>query len=926
VSETVSRFPPAVSLRRGSGTGAPGGLGAVLSPFTLLLAYGILFALWALTTTLPEDARGLRSDLGFLPFGLAVTALSFRACRSPRLDPATRRAWGGLTASFFFFWLGDALWFVSQWIAREAGTTGSVYLASQAAYIAYYPLLLFGLLAFPRFLPTSAEARYFWLDVATVFLGGLMLLWSALLSPLVATDSSTISELVLKIGYPLGDLILLFGMSVIAARRRADDVRLVFVLLTAGLLLTVVNDSISSVMSLTSGYKSGSSLDLVALAAWLCFGASAEAQWRLAGRTKAATEEEPAELLTRPRMTLAPYVAVVLGYGTLFVSALSQRTPSAGVVLGAIALTVAVLVRQYMAVSENVRLSAETAARASEARFRSLVQHSSDIIAVVTPDTRIRYQTPSVERLLGYRPEALDGTLFSELLHPEDQPRALAMIAELAQRGSGTAPFEWRLRRRGGEWFFAEVIGTNLLHDPTIGGLVLTIRDIQERKTLESQLTHQAFHDPLTKLANRALLSDRVGHAQVRSQRGGKPCSVLLLDLDDFKAINDTFGHVAGDELLVETARRIQGCIRAGDTAARLGGDEFALLLEDTPDIGTAREVAERLSKALSAPIVLQGKEVFLSASTGIAIGVPGEAEGELLRNADVALYIAKEKGKGLFEVFEPGMRAAVVERLELEGDLRRALTEKQLLLHYQPIVELSSGRIVGAEALIRWMHPRRGLLSPAAFIPLAEESGLIVPIGLWVIEEACRRVASLTGPGATTHVSVNLSARQLQEPDLVAQVRGALARAGLPPDRLVLEVTESLIMVDPRAMIPRLRDLKNLGLRLAVDDFGTGYSSLAYLQNLPVDILKIDRSFIQEASGDVGLSLLARGIVNLGRAMHLTTVAEGIEHLEQISALRETACEFGQGFYLARPMEDGAFASLLSSGDTLPAPAKKTA
>ena len=890
------------------------------APFLLLAGYVVLFALWALTSDLPDPERGFRSDLAFLPVGIAVTLLAWRASRADGLDARTRRAWSFLSLAFLFFWLGDTIWFVSQWVFHEPGTTGSTYLASQAAYIGYYPTLLIGLLSFPRFLPTRAEARYFWLDVATVFLGGLMLLWSALISPLITSEMSTFSDLVLTIGYPLGDLILLFGMSVIAARRRADAVRLVFVLLTAGLMLTVVNDSISSVLSLTSGYKSGTTLDLLAIAAWLFFGGSAEAQRRLAGPAAAEAETlEGIEALQRPRMSLAPYVAVVLGYGTLFVSALSQRTPSLGIVLGAIALTLAVLVRQYMAVSENVKLSAETAARASEARFRSLVQNSSDIIAVVTPETRIRYQTPSVERLLGYRPEELDGTRLTDLLHPEDQPRALAVLAEIGARPGTPAPLEWRLRRRSGEWFFAEVILTNLLEDPTIGGFVLTIRDIQERKTLESQLTHQAFHDPLTKLANRALLSDRVAHAQARSHRGGRPCSVLLLDLDDFKAINDTFGHVAGDEVLVETARRISGCIRAGDTAARLGGDEFALLIEDAPDAGTPREVADRIAAALRAPIVLQGKELFLSASVGIAIGVPGEAEGELVRNADVALYIAKEKGKGLSEVFEPGMRAAVVERLELEGDLRKALAQKQLLLHYQPIVELSSGRVVGAEALLRWQHPRRGLLPPASFIPLAEETGLIVSIGLWVIEEACRRVAALSGPGATTHVSVNLSARQLQEPDLVAEVRAALERAGLPPSRLVLEVTESLIMVDPRSMIPRLRELKELGLRLAVDDFGTGYSSLAYLQNLPVDILKIDRSFIQEASGDIGLSLLARGIVDLGRAMRLTTVAEGIEHSEQVHALRETACEFGQGFYLARPMVDADFAKLLSSGATLP-------
>jgi len=463
------------------------------------------------------------------------------------------------------------------------------------------------------------------------------------------------------------------------------------------------------------------------------------------------------------------------------------------------------------------------------------------------------------------------------------------------------------------------VIVTNLLADSTIAGLVVTIRDIQERKTLEKQLTHQAFHDPLTNLANRALLSDRVAHAQARSQRDGRPCAVLLLDLDDFKDINDTLGHGAGDQVLIEVARRLHGCIRAGDTAARLGGDEFALLLEDTPDASSAREVTGRITSALSDPILIDAKEVFLSASCGVAIGIPGAPEEELLRNADVALYHAKEKGKGLCEVFEPGMRAAVIQRLELEADLHRAVERSEFLLHYQPIVDLQSHRIVGAEALVRWRHPQRGMLAPGEFIPLAEETGLIVPIGRWVLEEACRTIAAHSRGGSAIHVSVNLSARQLQEADLVEIVAAALRDAGLPPDRLVLEVTESLIMVDPRTMIPRMRALRDLGVRIAIDDFGTGYSSLSYLQNLPVDILKIDRSFIHGPALAPGLSPLARGIVDLGRAMRLVMVAEGIELAEQADALKISGCELGQGFFLARPMEASAFESLLKSTSTLP-------
>ncbi|HEY2798466.1 MAG TPA: EAL domain-containing protein [Thermoanaerobaculia bacterium] len=894
--------------------------GSVL--FAALLVYVLAYTVWSLGSSWTEDERGFVSDLAFLPVGLGVAILSWTASRARGLGANTRRAWSLLALAFLFFWLGDALWFVSLWILHEGGTSGVAYVGGQLAYVAYYPPLFFGLLSFPRFLQSRAEAKQFWLDVATVFLGGLMLLWSALIAPLVSSELGAPLEFAMKIFYPLGDLILLFGMSIIAARRRADAARPVFFFLTAGLMFTVVNDSISSVMSLTSSYKSGGTLDLIALAAWVFFGASAYAQRRIARRPVAEIDSTMPRRL--PATSLAPYVAVVLGYGTLFFTALSQRTTPIGVVVGAIALTAAVLVRQYFAVTENVRLSAERAARESEARFRSLVQNSSDIIAVVDDDTTIRYLTPSVERLLGHRPDALLGQRLSTLLHPDDQGRATAALADTLgnPNPAAPAPVEWRLRRREGQWFFAEVILTNLLADPTIGGLVLTIRDIQERKALESQLTHQAFHDPLTKLANRALLSDRVSHAQARSQRDGRPCAVLLLDLDDFKTINDTLGHTAGDEVLMEVARRVHGCIRAGDTAARLGGDEFALLLEDTPDAARALEVGERIAAALAPPILLGGKETFLSASMGIALGVPSEPEGELLRNADVALYHAKEKGKRRCEVFAPSMRAAVLDRLQLENDLRRAVAASELVLFYQPIAELRSGRIVGAEALLRWRHPQRGMLAPAAFIPLAEESGQIVPIGRWVLEEACRRGRILSeGLASPLRISVNLSARQLQEMDLEDQVVGALRAGGFDPSSLVLEVTESLIMLEPRKMIARLRALRDLGVRLAIDDFGTGYSSLAYLQSLPVDILKIDRSFLHDA-GAAGLSPLARGIVDLGRAMRLVMVAEGIERPEQIEALREAGCELGQGFHLARPMEADALDRLLRSGATLLAPA----
>ncbi|HTY40566.1 MAG TPA: EAL domain-containing protein [Thermoanaerobaculia bacterium] len=878
-----------------------------------LAIYASAYAIWLLTSSLPARERSFSNDVAFLPVGLVAVLLAIRTARVPELDDATRRAWRFLAVAFLCLWLGDVLWFAALWLWPSSTT---VYTASQCAYVGFYAPALLGLLSFPRFLRTRAESLQFWLDVATVFLGGLMLLWSVLLAPIANAGTATPGTFLLTIGYTMGDLVLIFGVGVVAVRRRGDAARYVLLPLAIGIVAMLLNDTVSSVYAAVGeAYESGTSVDLIGMIAWLLLGTSAAAQARNAGL---AEEHRAAE--TNPgTISLLPYLAVVVGYGSLFLAALDRRTPTlGGIVVGAIALTAIVLLRQVVAVRENVRLSAEGAARQSEARFRTLVQHSSDLIAVVDLDTTIRYQSPSVERVLGFRPEELQGTRLSDLAHADDVGRVAGLVSEAAGRPGSSAPAEWRLRRRDGHVFFAEVIATNLLHDVSIEGIALTIRDIQERKSLEEQLTHQAFHDPLTGLANRALLSNRVEHARARNLRGGKPCAVVLLDLDDFKAINDSLGHAAGDQVLIEVARRLETCIRAGDTAARLGGDEFAVLLEDSADASSAREVAQRIAASLRPPVRLDPREVFLTASMGLAVSAPEEGEGELLGNADVALYLAKGKGKGLCEAFEPGMRMAVVRRIALETDLRRALERRELVLHYQPIIDLPSGRAVGAEALLRWQHPERGLIPPLEFIPLAEESGLIVPIGYWVLEQACRDAARWPRAGSgPLHVSVNLSARQLQEPDLVDRVREAFRAARLEPSRLVLEITESLIMLETRTIIPRLRALKTLGLRLAIDDFGTGYSSLAYLQNLPVDILKIDQSFLRGRvpSGARGLTPLARGIVDLGKAMRLVMVGEGIERLEEADALRTSGCELGQGFHFSRPVPEPDFRRFLEKG-----------
>jgi diguanylate cyclase (GGDEF)-like protein len=428
---------------------------------------------------------------------------------------------------------------------------------------------------------------------------------------------------------------------------------------------------------------------------------------------------------------------------------------------------------------------------------------------------------------------------------------------------------------------------------------------VTDAKTLEAM--HQAFHDSLTGLASRSLFMDRVEHALALGARERSSVAVLFIDLDRFKMVNDTLGHEAGDRLLVEVGERLRTCLRTGDTAARLGGDEFAVLLQDGATAAEAEGVAERIIGAIGAAFVLNGKEAFVDASIGIAVSTPSDNDAtDLMRNADVAMYRAKRGGTGQHVTFEPGMHAALVERVQLEADLHRAVDRGEFTVHYQPVVALTDGRICGVEALVRWEHPERGLVPPMEFIPLAEETGLILPIGRWIMLEACQQVSLWQAEhrsGERLTLSVNLSARQVQQPGLPVDVADALAESGLRPENLVLEITESLLLYDQRGTAARLDELKRLGVRLAIDDFGTGYSSLSYLRRYPIDVLKIDKSFIDGVSAGTEAAEFARAIVKLGQSLQLDVVAEGVEVVEQLNELREVGCEFGQGYYFAPPL-----------------------
>ena len=476
----------------------------------------------------------------------------------------------------------------------------------------------------------------------------------------------------------------------------------------------------------------------------------------------------------------------------------------------------------------------------SEARFRSLVAHASDLITVLDADGIVTYQSPSIERVLGYSAEEIEGTRFDRLLAETDRSRLERIMNDRSEAGTDTHALECTLQHSDERWLRFEVRHTHLLHDETVRGIVLNSRDISERKAFEDQLAHQAFHDPVTNLANRALFSDRVQHALRSTVRRGAMVGVMFIDLDDFKTVNDSLGHPAGDSVLEQVARRLEAAVRPSDTVARFGGDEFAILLDDVEGSEEAAMVAERALRTLQTPIEIDGKLVYPRGSIGICMSdedlLTQDAE-ELLRNADLAMYMAKRDSKGSYRLFEPAMHERVVERLEVRAELEQALELGQLEVYYQPVVRLEGGVSYGVEALLRWIHPTRGIIAPAEFIPLAEETGLIIPIGHWVIREACREAIGLQArfPRSTPlTMSVNLSVKQLQSETIVADVQAALEHSQLTPSSLVLEVTETVMMADADTALARLRGLKDLGVRIAMDDFGTGYSSLSYLSRLP--------------------------------------------------------------------------------------------
>jgi diguanylate cyclase (GGDEF)-like protein/PAS domain S-box-containing protein len=864
---------------------------------TVLYAVGYL--IWERSGLGSPAVRDLLGNLAFMPLNLTVATLCFLAARQVILDPGVRRGLRFLATGCVMVFIGNSISICLLALGQNPTVSWA-----DLFYLSDSFLMLAALLSFPLARRIRLERLKYSLDAALVVIGGAVAIWYFTIRPTQAAGEGVLATAVLAFAYPLASLLLLYGVTTALLRQPLDGNRLAYGLLVAGVLVSIFADLAFDLVLIEMGARSPAWTDAVYMCFYVLLTASAELYLR---RPVPGTDRPAAPRPQMQAMSPLPYLAMATTYGLLLRASLHPwKNPVSAIAVGAALMTALVLLRQLLAVRQNVRLLAEAGA---EARFRSLVQNSSDVILVVRGDATIKFASPSVARVLRRDPAGLLGMPVVDLVDPDDRERARDFLREAGRFPGVSAPVEWRFRLPDGSLLNAELLATNLVDDPTVRGVVLNGRDVSERKRLEQQLMHQAFHDPLTGLANRALFLDRVSHALALARRQGREVSVLYLDLDDFKKVNDSLGHAEGDRLLVATAERLRSGARDGDTIARLGGDEFAILIEDAVGGDGLSSAVERFQSAVKSPFMLSGNEVPMSVSIGVATARLDDAADELLRNADMAMYSAKRRGKGRAETFQSHMYADVKHRLELEAALRQAIEHDGLDLVYQPIYSLRSGRLEGVEALVRWEHPRFGALLPQHFIPLAEETGLIVQLGNWVLRASCRQVRRWRElrPRIPLTIAVNISGRQLHELDVVRETREALEESGVDPSALVLEITESVLMQQKGSVLERLTELKGLGVHLAIDDFGTGYSSLSYLQRFPIDMIKIAKPFVEEIGGGLEQSALARAIIGLGETLKLRTVAEGVERTEQCAALMSLGCELGQGYYFSPPLSPDA-------------------
>jgi diguanylate cyclase (GGDEF)-like protein/PAS domain S-box-containing protein len=827
---------------------------------------------------------------------------------------AARRNSGRSRLPLYLFAIGQGLFVTSDVLAynyeRIFATKMPFPSLADPFHLAFYPFLVAGMMLLIRERGERRD-RAGLIDAMIVALALASLLWVYLIAPYADDQTLSLLARATSIAYPAMDILLLGVVARLAAGSHRREPA--WVLLLSATVVLLLSDAIYRWSLLGHSGGTGAILETGWAVYYVLLGTAV-----LHPSMRLLSEPGP-EIdgsLTRARLALLACASLTVPLVIVVREALGEPL-DLYVLVGASALMFALVLARMAAMTE------ESVHQRSEARLSSLIRNASDVICILGADALVHYVSPSVERTFGYSPVALAGSSLVEIVHPDEIQRVRLFVASIAAQSGGRATVEFRVQHERGSWRNVEVLATNLIEDAEIAGVVLNIRDVSERKAFQAELEHQAFHDALTGLPNRALFHNRVAHALVAQLRDQMPVAVLMLDIDDFKNINDGLGHGAGDSVLEEVARRLQDCMRPVDTAARLGGDEFAILIHEA-ETEQAIEIAHRLLEALEAAITLEHRKLAIGISIGIAFSASaaaGEDADELLRNADAAMYIAKENGKGHYQVFQPEMHAKALARLELKSDLQRGFDAGEFTLRYQPIMDLARGDMAGMEALVRWEHPARGTVQPLDFVPLLESTGLIVGVGRHILTEACTWAAHMQAECPRTpplSIAVNVSACQLQRPEFIEEVRGVLEQTQIVPNSLTLELTESVMMQDMELSLLRLRALRALGVKLAIDDFGTGYSSLNYIRQLPVDILKIDRSFLADSNPEV--VELTQTIVQLARIFKLQAVAEGIETPAQLERLLGMKCDFGQGFHFAKPLLGEEILAMALAQATMPA------